>query len=29
MWRKGNTRAPLVGIWGGTAAMENSIDGPQ
>ena len=29
MWRKGNPRALLVGIWIGAATMENSKEGPQ
>ena len=29
MWRKGTTRALLVGMQNGTAIVENSMEGPQ
>ena len=29
MWRKGNPLAPLVGMWTGTATLENCVEVPQ
>ena len=29
MWRKGNPCTPLVGMYIGTAIVENSVEGPQ